>query len=251
MKNNLNLGLLLACSLSFVLGCGQSSSTSVQTGDTFVGSDYFTPSANLSITGHIVGTQNDYNTDGSISETSTLDKDGNAYLGASVLRFGRTVFPLYSLDFNGGVSNDGRPAAYLGLSDGSVFGLNERAPNSATIFPKSLVIGQTYGPFEDNGFVPCHVTPKQHLASFTAKDGTSYSDVLQLDVTYADQSWEPNFTGGVDTTAISGSLAVYFAKGKGPVECDASWERREFGYASGKYYNRLRGNVSGYVTRKD
>ena len=257
MKNTLRVVALvvLGCSMSLGLGCSNTSTpntttTPTDTLTTFVGSQYFTPSDSVGTTCHIVGTYTNLLKDGSVGGSITASHQGIAYLGAHELRFGRSVNPAYSFDFRGSLSNAGRPSAYLGISDSAVIGLNTVDPVALTLLPKHIKLGQPYSPTAGIATAQCTITPVKHYLTFAGKDGTSYSDVIQLGLTYYDSVHTSTDTSYIDHYYNSGSITLYFAKGLGLVQCDVpGWERHEYRYRYGSYPYFLHQVDSGYGTR--
>ena len=233
-------------------GCSNNSGPGTNNSNALAsGSAYLPLPDNALWTAHITGTDSEFDASGSLSQTEQTDADYKASLGIAQQRGGRSVFPLFSFEQNGQITNDGNAVGYGFTADSEVLGFNESDANdAATILPKTLSVGLTWTPAPEASPIQCQATLAQHLSSFTNKGGTSYNDVIQVHVTYFDSSsYQYSDTS---MAKYSANVDFYFANGTGLVEADVHhFEILKFDRYYG-YYSEFQHSIgSGTVYRKN
>ncbi|HET6401239.1 MAG TPA: hypothetical protein VFH95_07545 [Candidatus Kapabacteria bacterium] len=204
--------LFASCSNNTTPGSNNNNSN----GSTIYGANYFPLTDNTALPGHISGTITHLDTNGNVTGTDEIDQDYNASIGFVETHDGQNVHPIYG-------SDGGSPVAYGGILDSEVFAMNHYINSgAATILPQSMRIGQSWTPYPQMR-MSCQARLVQRLSQFTNKGGTSYSDVLQVSVTYLDSlrdSEQTNFGPYIYEKKYSANADLYFAKGIGLVEAD-------------------------------
>ena len=234
-------------------GTGSTGSNNNGGGATMYGANYLPLADNTTLTGHVTGTMTYLDTSGNITRTDEVDQDWNAASGFIESHNARSVHPIYGFDAHGQKTNRGKPVGYGGSIDSEVFAMNQFNSDAATILPKIITIGQTWTPAASALPIQCKAKAVQHLAQFTAKDGTSYSDVLQVFVTYLDSSYSSlDFGIYVNTNKYSASTDLYFANGVGLVQADIhSYEYLTYHFNNGNWGMFEHKTGTGTVWRKN
>jgi hypothetical protein len=246
------IALMALASCSNNSGTGSTGSNNNGGGSTLYGANYLPLVDNTTLTGHVIGTMTHLDTNGNITSTEEVDQDWNAAIGFIESHNGRSVRPIYGFDKNGNKVNYGRPVGYGGSLDSEVFAMNHITTDAATILPKTISVGQTWTPAASALPIQCHAKLVQHLSQFTAKDGTSYSDVLQVFVSYLDSSFAIRQFNWSQANKYAASTDLYFANGVGLVEADIhSYEYLNYDFYNGNWDMFEHKTGTGTVWRKN
>ena len=250
MKRSLTLALFMA-----LASCSSNSSpgsNNVSPSSTVTGADYLPASDNTTLTAHVNGAVTHVDINGRLTSRDEYDQDWKLGIGSIQTHKGQSVRPIFGFDASGNPTIGGNPVGYGGSLNSEVFGMNRFDPDKATILPKTITVGQSWTP----AFVlpiQCQAKAVQHFAQFTATDGTSYSDVIQVFVSYFDSSFQAN-TSFADTSIIkyAANADLYFANGVGLVEADVHNYEHLYAYI---YYGRVQVGkheyASGNIWRKN
>lgn len=217
---------LIACAvfsiISLTAGCKKSES-SINPGDQQVvnSADYMPVSSGKSFKAKVTGSSTTYDSTGSmISSEGFNDQIFSAMIGNQTQFENKNVFPVLGYDDK---RKEYVAAGYLLNNAGELIGLNNILNDPDVILmPKQITPGQPWKISHPvSGMPPFTIKMVEALNSYTNSEGRTYSNVINLSITYSDSTSSSDpFSFRLTQETFSANL--FLAKGTGIIELKLS-----------------------------